>query len=46
MKAETRQRLSIIIISIQHGLEYTSQCNEIGKEIHKKDKKYLYLKFI
>lgn len=46
MKAEIRQRLSIIIISIQHGLENASQRNEIGKEIHEEDKKYLYLKLI
>lgn len=46
MKAEIRQRLSIIIISIHHGLENTSQRNEIGKEIHKEDKNYLYLKLI
>lgn len=35
MKAEIRQRLSVIIITIQHALENPSQCNEIGKEIHK-----------
>lgn len=31
MKAEITQSLSVIIIAVQHVLEYSSQCNETGK---------------
>lgn len=48
MKAEITQSLSVIIIAVQHVLEYSSQCNETGKKIkgiHKEvDKNNFFLK--
>lgn len=33
MKAEISQKLSALIITIQHGLENSNLCNKIGKEM-------------